>query len=349
MKVVICNMGYSGYWVACWRELMKHVELVVITPQTRYPYSEETTKGLPIRILSAEEMDSPSSVAKIVVVENPDVLVVGGWTSRVFSSLVYHRSLQSVTKVLIVDSAWEGSWRQIFSRFRLWRYVRQFDGIIVGGERGRKFARWIGFRADKIFRSIYGYDADAFKTCHAKRMMKSSWPRRFCFVGRLVPVKGLSVLKDAYGRYRERVANPWPLDCYGTGILMDSLGEEEGVTIKGFLDPCDLPQALVGEGVFIFPSLREPWGVALVEAAGAGLPIICSDMVTSGDDVVRQGRNGYIVKTGDAKSLCKAMIAMHSRYAELPQMGEESMRLAKDFSPMVWCRRWMEAFHALGR
>lgn len=349
MKVVICNMGYSGYWIACWRELMKRVDLRVLTPETKYPYSSELLKSLPISVLNDTTMASPEKVAALVLAEHPDVLVIGGWASPAFKALAFDSRLEDIPKVMIVDTAWNGSLRQILSRFRLHGYVRRFAGIIVGGRRGRAFARWIGFKPEQIFRSIYGYDADAFASCAAMREALGAWPRRFCFVGRYASIKGITTLLDAYARYRRSVPDPWELHCYGTGPLKDQMASVVGIVNHGFVSPADLPEALAHEGVFVFPSLHEPWGVALAEAAGAGLPIICSNQVASGDDLVRNGENGLVVKAGDAVVLANALATMHGRYAELPTMGERSRELARDFAPPAWADRWMEVMHVLSR
>lgn len=349
MKVVICNWGYSGYWAACWRELMTRAELRVFTPQTAYPYPPEILEGLPVEVLDDARLADARGVANRVVAERPDVLVVNGWMSSAFRAVAADPRLGDVTKVLIADTSWEGSLRQILARFRLHRYVKQFDGMIVGGRRGARFARWIGFPADRVFRSIYGYDAGAFANCLPSRLQKPSWPKRFCFVGRYAPVKGLDTLLRAYAAYRGRVRDPWPLDCYGKGVLADALSKVAGVVDHGFLGPRELPAALTEEGAFVFPSLCEPWGVALAEAAGAGLPLVCSASVTSGDDLVRSGENGFVVRTGNVSALCEALVAVHNGYSQLAGWGRRSLELAADFAPEAWADRWMEAFDALRR
>lgn len=348
MKIVICNMGYSGYWAACWRELMHRADVKIFSPQTRYPYASDILSGIPIKILTDTEMSNVRLVEDLVAMEYPDVLIVGGWASSAFNALSRSHKLRNAVKILIIDSSWNGSLRQILARFRLRGLVKSYNGIIVGGHRGRRFARWIGFPQERIFRSIYGYDAEAFKVALESRA--SLWPRRFCFVGRYAPVKGLDVLLKAYRKYRLQVGGAaWPLDCYGSGCLSDILSKAEGVVDHGFIQPDKLPMILAEEGVFVMPSLHEPWGVALAEAAGAGLPLVCSDMVTSGDDLVRNGVNGYVVKAGDIGQLSNALVRMHESYPNLKTMSVESVRLAEEFSPKKWADRWMEAIDVLSR
>ena len=351
MKIVILSMGYSGYWVACWRELMKRqgVELKVFSPETKYPYSSDFLDGLPISVFSKSEMDDSGFVCKQVVDESPDVIIIGGWASSSFKSVAFDSRLKNVKKILMIDSAWIGSLKQIAQRFLLRRFLNRMNGIIVAGERGRQYARWLGFRSEQIFTSIYGYDAEAFSMCYDRRKADhKSWPRRFCFVGRYAEIKGLSSLLEAYKFYRSQVGlDAWPLDCYGKGPMKDVLLKQEGVIDHGFLQPNDLPSSLVNEGVFVFPSIHEPWGVALAEAAGAGLPIICSDQVASGLDLVKNEFNGIVFPAGNVKRLTSALLRMHHRVDELPTLGLRSRVLSEAFSPKVWCDRWMEVFKCI--
>ena len=348
MKIVILNMGYSGYWVACWRELIGRADVSVriFSPHTKYPYASGFLNGIPITLLGENEMSDNRLVCDKVVAEEPDVVIIGGWASAAFKSVAFDRRLSSVKKIVMIDSAWNGSVRQVLQRFRLHSFVKQMDAIIVAGERGRQYARWLGFESDRIFSSIYGYDADAFESCIQNRV--EPWPRRFCFVGRYAKIKGLDSLLAAYRLYRKRAGSEaWPLDCYGSGGLKDALRLEEGVVDHGFLQPSDLPRALEAEGVFVFPSLYEPWGVALAEAAGAGLPIICSDQVASGLDLVKPEYNGLVFPAGNVKRLAAALGRMHEKHAELRAMGERSRVLAGAFSPKLWCDRWMEVLKCI--
>lgn len=346
MKIVICNMGYSSYWVACWRELQKktNVELQIFTPQTKYPYADNLLADLPIKIFTETEINNNTFVQDIVVKANPDILIICGWASKAFVSLIYDKRLISVKKILIVDTAWTGSLRQILSRVYLFKLVRHFDGIIVGGNRGRKFARWIGFPSNRIYTSIYGYDSNTFD------FERTEWPHRFGFVGRYVEIKGLKSLLVAYSKYRKEFGmKAWPLDCFGRGPLKDLVVQTEGVVDHGFVQPDKLPSALKGIGVFVFPSLHEPWGVALAEACGTGLPAIVSDMVASADDLIENNVNGYVFKAGNISSITNALIRIHKNAEKIPIMGNISRQKAKQFAPEAWAKRWMEVIYDICR
>lgn len=347
MKVIICSMGYTGYAAACWKALLQlpDMSLKIYTPQTCHGYPESILSGLDVMVFSDEEFSAQSFVRKFadrVVEDVPDVILIGGWSAKPFKNLAYDSRLTHVRKLMIVDTMWEWNWRYLLSRFYLRSYVKRLKGIVVAGERGRMFARYIGFAPNQIFTSTYGYDASAFAPCYDARL--KSWPHRFVFVGRFVAEKGIDALIPAYQRYRARFgADAWELHCYGKGPLAEKLASVDGLVNRGFLLPSDLPVALTEAGVLVLPSLRDPWGVALAEGAGAGLPLIASDEVSSSIDLVRHLYNGYIVPAGNVDRLYEALCWMHERASFLPEMGRRSKIYAGAYAPEMWASRILEA------
>ena len=349
MKIVICSMGFAGYAAACWRALaaLPGVSVKLFASETHRGYSLDVLNGVQAQVFSDSEILARGferRFAEMVVAERPNVILIGGWTIKPFANLADVGLLPGVRKLLTVDTMWEWTPRCLLSRFRLRGLVRELDGIVVAGERGRTFARYIGFKPNQIFTSTYGYDAEAFEGCYEKRAV--NWPRRFVFVGRFVPIKGIDTLIAAYRKYRQRFGeDAWELHCFGKGPLGAQLNEIPGIVNRGFLQPKDLPAALTEAGVFVLPSMKDPWGVALAEGAGAGLPLIASDEVSSSVDVLRHMYNGCVVPAGDADRLFHALSWMHEHYEFLPEMGRRSKVYAGAYAPDVWASRILEAAH----
>lgn len=350
MKIVICDMGFTGYAAACWRALasLSDVSVKVFTPETHHGYSIDILSGIDVQVFPDSAFCARGferRFAEMVVAENPDAIIIGGWSASPFVHLVDVDRLSSVRMLLSIDTMWEWTPRCILSRFRLCRFIRKLSGVIVAGDRGRTFARYIGFRPDQIFVSAYGYAADAFSSCYEKRA--ANWPRRFVFVGRFVPIKGIDTLIAAYQKYRQRFGeDAWELHCFGKGPLESQLNDVPGIVNRGFLQPRDLPAALTEAGVFVLPSKKDPWGVALAEGAGAGLPLIASDEVSSSVDVLRHMYNGCVVPAGDVDRLFHALCWMHEHYELLPEMGRRSKMYAGAYAPDVWASRILEAVRA---
>ncbi|MDD5438523.1 MAG: glycosyltransferase family 4 protein, partial [Patescibacteria group bacterium] len=102
---------------------------------------------------------------------------------------------------------------------------------------------------------------------------------KLIFVGRLEPQKNLEfILKVLSG-----IKQPWELSVVGTGSLEASLkhlAEELKIAPRvRFLGAReDVPELLANHDFFLFPSLWEGFGLAVVEAAAAGVPVLASDL-----------------------------------------------------------------------
>src|SRR5438309_425055 len=69
----------------------------------------------------------------------------------------------------------------------------------------------------------------------------------------------------------------------------------------------DRPQtALAESALLVLPSLAEGFGLVLIEAMAAGLPVIATD-VAGIHDVVRPNETGLLVPPGDASALAMAI------------------------------------------
>ena len=163
-------------------------------------------------------------------------------------------------------------------------------------------------------------------------------PRRFLFVGRYVPEKNLALLVEAYRLYRDQVGDPWPLDCVGMGPEGHLLANQPGITDCGFCDPDALPSVYGNHGVFVLPSQHEPWGVVLAEAAGAGLPILCTDACGAYHELIHG--NGIVCPSGNAHALAEAMTRMSQTSQEdFATMIRKGVDLAGPYSCEAWADR----------
>jgi glycosyltransferase involved in cell wall biosynthesis len=125
-------------------------------------------------------------------------------------------------------------------------------------------------------------------------------------VGRLDPVKGHTYLLDAFAVLAPRFPD-LHLALVGDGELLSDLrartqhsGLTDRVLFLGWRE--DIHDLLHAFDLFVFPSLSEGMGRALVEAMAAGLPIVAS-RVCSIPEVLAEGEAGYLVEPASALSL----------------------------------------------
>lgn len=265
----------------------------------------------------------------------PDAVFMAGWADSGYLQVARTMRRRDVIVVSGSDKQWTGSWRQQGARLIApWYLHSAIDVLWVPGERQRQLARRLGYRGAQCWDGYYTCDWDRFAKCHAKRQ---SPPRVFLFIGRYVREKGIDLLIDAYGRYRDQMANPWPLVCAGSGPLDEMLEEQRGVENKGFVQPDALPDLMEDTGVLLLPSRDEPWGVVVEEAAAAGLPLICSEACGSAVHLLQDRYNGYLTQTGSADHLARCMVAMSTLSDEdRRRMSTRSHELSKQYTPTRW-------------
>ena len=279
MRVVFCWAGMQGYIASCLQTLgrVEGIDLHVIHLDFRdLPLNEDLLDGIPNTRLLASRPDG--RLPGLVEAQRPDIVFLCGWFYQPYRELVQRPALRSAKFVLGMDTAWTGSWRQRLNQVRLRGFMRRMDQVIVAGSRSQELARRLGTPLSKVRTGFYGFDFKTFEAQGKSTLDRAAeWPRRFLFAGRYVPAKGLGVLMDAYRTYRNSVEDPWPLDVCGAGPEASRFSGETSVRDLGYVQPSGLPKVFADHGVFVMPSLDEPWGVAVAEAAATGLPLVCSD------------------------------------------------------------------------
>jgi glycosyltransferase involved in cell wall biosynthesis len=83
------------------------------------------------------------------------------------------------------------------------------------------------------------------------------------------------------------------------------------------------------------------------QALGAGLPIICSDMVGAGRDLVDEEINGLRFPTGDAAALADRMQRFIHQPSLIDSWGKVSRRRAHHWTPEAGAAKWVEAFQTV--
>jgi poly(glycerol-phosphate) alpha-glucosyltransferase len=168
---------------------------------------------------------------------------------------------------------------------------------------------------------------------------------RFLFCGQLISRKGVDVLLQAFDRLVHK-GYPVRLVLVGRRAELDqmltrvSTEAKNRISYEGFFDPKRLSQIYSQAHVFVLPSRYDGWGVVVNQALGAGLPVICTDAVGAGYDLVDDGVNGYRVPAGDAEELTSRMEDLIVQRERIPEFGAASHRLAEAFTPDQGADKW---------
>jgi phosphatidylinositol alpha-mannosyltransferase len=130
---------------------------------------------------------------------------------------------------------------------------------------------------------------------------------KLLFVGRLHARKGFPVALEAFSRLvRDRPELRLIVAGDGTdAAALDRLGAAARgrVTMLGTVRNEDLPPVHAACDVFVAPNTGgESFGIVLLEAMAAGLPVVASD-IPGFDEVVADGLDGLLVPPGDPAAL----------------------------------------------
>jgi glycosyltransferase-like protein len=145
----------------------------------------------------------------------------------------------------------------------------------------------------------------------------------FLTVGGIEPRKGTRELVEAMAMLRSRLVLA-PLlaivgghsfqdyRSYATSVLQRArnLGLKEGkdIVFLGTVPDAELASWYHSADAFVFPSVAEGWGLALLEAMGSGLPVIATDMPVFREFLDRS--DAVLVPPADAAALSRAMLGV---------------------------------------
>ncbi len=160
-------------------------------------------------------------------------------------------------------------------------------------------------------------------------------------------LKAVRNLKDnGYSGFRVFIAGKAPEGTDNDKKLHQLSEELEVKDIVQFLglrnDIQDLMRAADG---YLSSSSWEGMPIVLLEATASGLPVVATDV---GDtrEIVREGKNGFLVPPKDSESLAGAMMNLLDADDETRQrMGKESRKHAMDkFSIESVAKQWLEVY-----
>ena len=103
-----------------------------------------------------------------------------------------------------------------------------------------------------------------------------------------------------YRDYKQRVLSSLP----HLGLRLD-----DDVVLLGTVADAELPAWYAAADVLAFPSTKEGWGLAVLEAMSAGLPVVASDLAVF-REYLRPGRDALMVPVGDPHALAAALTAV---------------------------------------
>ncbi|MFZ3555295.1 glycosyltransferase [Streptomyces sp. BH055] len=170
--------------------------------------------------------------------------------------------------------------------------------------------------------------------------------------GRLIPVKNYALLIEAFGHVVAKRPD-WSLRLYGRGRLAGRLraqvmaaGLSNHVRLMGAVAPIE-PEWAKGS-IAAVSSNAESFGMTLVEAMHAGLPVVATDCPYGPGEIIDDGRDGYLVQPGDPKAFADALLDLIEDDERRHAMAEAAQEKALTFTPRTAAERFLALVADLG-
>ncbi|MCO6047519.1 glycosyltransferase family 4 protein [Aeoliella sp. ICT_H6.2] len=194
-------------------------------------------------------------------------------------------------------------------------------GLMPCGRNGRELLFRYGGQQKPVFwfpfvpnvELLQQMPADLIERVRRTYPALASSRRRMIFSARMMPAKRPDLAIEAFSAVADELPN-WDLVMVGDGALREQLEASvpqacrDRIHFTGFVNnPADMAGIYGCGDILLLPSDHEPWGVVMVEAAAAGLAIVCSDAVGAAPELVVEGENGANFAAGDLQSCIAAI------------------------------------------
>jgi len=169
-------------------------------------------------------------------------------------------------------------------------------------------------------------------------------------MGRMVPQKGFDLLIHAFARVIEKTEN-LNLLLAGEGVhrqdyerLAKELGLGGRVEFLGLVQGRQKVAFMEGAEFFVCPSRFEPFGIVVLEALAAGVPVI-AHRVGGIVDIVEEGVEGHLVNPENTRELADKILDLHSSPDRRAQFAKMASIKAQDYDWTKINQRYMDVYY----
>ncbi len=274
----------------------------------------------------------------------PDALLLYGWAYKSHLRLLrhFHRKIPVYFRgdSNLADET-PGIKSLLRGAFLKWLY-RHIDYAFYVGTANKAYYLKAGLKKDQLLFAPHAIDNSRFSE---NKGSEAEWLRRclhikqddvlILFAGKLEEKKAPCLLLSAFKKLNNKKVH---LLFTGNGP-MEALLKEKARTLNNihfmdFQNQKKLPAVYQACDLFCLPSRGpgETWGLAVNEAMASGKAVLVSDKVGCTTDLVKEGVNGYIFKSGIEDDLLKRLEILVSEKEKLSAMGKRSFKIIQD-----WC------------
>lgn len=299
MKVYIGNFA-SFYKIKLFNEINKREKIVAV-------FTGDISKSTRNADFFAEKAEFEYSfcsgkkrflsLKRLLKNTNYDELIIDGWDSKENWYAAFH-SPKYKNAIIVESSIFESSitgLKRLVKRLFLSRISKAYPS----GKPHLELLKQLGFNGVCKITGSVGLMNRASQPSYTPR----NCVKNFLYVGRLVEVKNLKLLIQAFNEMPDL-----NLTIVGFGEQESELKAiaEENIKFTGAIENKALWYWYQVSDVFVLASKSEPWGLVVEEALNNGCPILLSDKIGCKDDLLTP-ETGLSFKHNDKEDLKRAV------------------------------------------
>ena len=287
--------------------------------------------GFPIASLNLDIKRTPAwriiaAVRRLLKTTQPDILHTHLYHANLYGRLA---ALGLGLKGVVASVHNTYSRVKFHRRLANWWLARHTDRVLVGSPQVRQdVSRYDWLPQDKLLLMPYGISMKNLAVAESAQEARARLGvSGFCLgaVGRLEEQKGHKFLLAALPELRREIKDLTVL-LVGDGRLRASLEDQArdlGVadSVRFLGTRRDLPLIYRALDLYVQPSLWEGLSLAMLQAMGAGLPVVVS-RVSGAVDLIADGENGRLVPPGDAAALSAAILELYRQPETRRRLGD---------------------------
>lgn len=293
-------------------------------------------------------------IIRELAVNKYDAVIIFGWNS--FSNwLAFITAFISKTPVFLrgenpLNQEWlKPAWKRRVKKVVFGWLFKRVSAFLYIGEENKKFYEYYGVPNEKLVFCPYAVDNERFiatsKALSAKRkalkeeLGVDDKDIIILFAGKLIEKKRPFDLLRAFNLLNSKfhILNS-SLIFVGDGPLRPELEkyvEEQNINnvhFVGFKNQTEMPGYYTLADIFILPSgIGETWGLAINEAMCFRLPVIGSDLIGCGPDLIRHRENGYIFPVGNIEKLAEYLADLIKNPQKRKSFGKKSFEIIQNY------------------
>lgn len=174
----------------------------------------------------------------------------------------------------------------------------------------------------------------------------SKLDNRLISVGRLEKEKGYLDLIEVFNLVHQK-DNTIKLDIFGDGREKSAIKRklakydlEKHVILHGFQDGKEISKYYKNAGLFVMCSLKESFGIVLIESMKCGVPAIAFKNITGASEIIRNGKNGFLIPNRDKEEMAKQIIK-YMKLKNKKKYQEKALKTAEKYSFEEIQKRWL--------